>query len=1114
MIPKYFLVGLLFVLVVSAFPQEGLVPSTAQQKRALMVSRQSGLRNAGTSPVPQRYARHGGLPELGPRVKAFASNPASNPIFLVTPEYDSGGLIPTVIAAADLNGDGKLDLVVANSNSNNVSVLIGKGDGTFLLAVSYPTGQFTTSVAIGDLNGDGIADLAVGVGGNVDVLVGNGDGTFQAPVSYDSGQADTPSIAIGDFNHDGKADLAIAHECIDNTCADGAVSILLGNGNGTFQPPATYDSGGEFALFVQAADFNGDGKLDLAVANASSSGNSTDIVGILLGNGDGTFQPAVSYNAAGYGNAFTISLAIGDFNGDGKLDLAVADFGDCGVAKETCPLASINILMGNGDGTFQPVASSFTGSDISAIVAADVNGDGKLDLVLSNFCGDALQGCGDGGTVSILLGNGDGTFQPALDLDGTGGRAVNWLAIGDFDRDGKLDLAMLNQSSLCCTDGSVGILLGNGDGTYQTTTSYPTEAVDASFIDVADFNGDGKLDLAVGSACFDIDDCGNSKVSVLLGNGKGGFLLSGAYEYSGGDFSTFPYVASGDFNHDGKLDLAVLGTNGQTGANYGSGVSVLMGNGDGTFQNPVVYSSGGLYGSWVGVGDFNGDGKLDLALGNGCTDSGCTSGSVSVLLGKGDGTFQAALTNASVGPNVSAAIIGDFNNDGRLDLAVLANNECTSSCPTSVDILLGKGDGTFQPAVPYNTGGTTGVSLLGADLNGDGRADLAVVNSCSPSNDCAAGIVGVLLGNGDGTFLAAVPYTTIQFPYSATLSDVNGDGQTDLVVSTQNSISVMFGNGDGSFQTPTTNYPVPGGGPVAADFNGDGKPDIAVADVETVSVLTNIATGFRYATSAVLTSSANPAALGQSVTFTATVTGVVSGAPTGNVTFNDGGNALGTAAVSAGKATLTTSSLAAGPHTITSSYGGDSTFLASTSPALVETVNVVADFSLASSALSPSAVNPGASSTSAVNVTAVNGFSGSVALACSVSPLPAHAPTCLISPASIAAGTAATLTVNTTAASSAAMRTGSGIFYAVGLPLLGLVLTGFRSRGKNSGRLLFIATISVLFANLMFLVACGGGSSGGGGGGNSGTPAGSYTITVTGVSGASQHSTTATLTVQ
>jgi hypothetical protein len=1055
--------------------------------------------------------------ELQPQRKMTAPPDTATAIFLTALSYDSGGLTPVSIAAGDFNGDGKLDLAVANSGSNNVGVMLGNGDGTYQPVVLYNTGSNTTYVIAADLNGDGVPDLAVGAGSVVSILLGKGDGTFSSAGTFSSGDVDTPSIAAGDFNHDGKMDLAIAHACFGSSCPSGSVSILLGNGDGTFQPPTSYASGGQAASFIQVADFNGDGKLDLALANDTSTSGTADSIGILLGNGDGTFQSAVSYNSGGYGNAFVAGLAIGDFNADGKLDLAMADFGTCGGAKTTCPFGSVNVLLGNGDGTFQPVVSYGVGPDAAYIAAGDVNGDGKPDLVVANYCGVAASACGDEGTVSVLIGNGDGTFQTPIALDTTVGGFAGSLALGDFNRDGKLDVAVANLESLCCTDGSVGVLLGDGDGTYQSTLSFPTLEWEANTVVAGDFNGDGKTDLAVGSNCTDGDSCPKSAVSILLGNGDGTFQWKEAYSYLGGGFDSPSVVAIGDFNRDGKLDLVATGTNGATGTNV-AGVSVLLGNGDGTFQTPVVYSTNGTAASWVGLGDFNGDGKLDLAVANLCSDSSCANGALSILLGNGDGTFQTPITNSSIG-ELNNVLIGDFNNDGKLDLA-MPEFVCTAqSCSFSFIVMLGNGDGTFQPAVTYDTGGITPLAVTAGDFNGDGKPDLAVLNQCTAGNDCTVGIVGVLLGNGDGTFRVPVTYAAIANLDSVTANDFNGDGKLDLLVSGSNSVGLMLGNGDGSFQSPTT-YLVGGGGLVGvADLNGDGKPDVVLPGNETVSILMNVASGFRFTTSTTASTSANPAIAGQSITFTASVTGVGSASPTGTVTFNDGSMSLGTVSLANGRASFTTS-LSAGAHSISIAYSGDSTFLPSLSATFTETVNAAPDFSISSFALTPGSVQPGTSSTSVISIAALNGFNDSVALTCSVTPASAMAPTCSVSPASINAGATATLTVNTTAPVAANASHRFTALYAFLFPILGLVVTGRWFRSPNPKRQRHLGSVILgcfLLAALITSIACGGTGTvpGNKSSGSGGTPAGTYTVTVTGTStGSVQHSVSAMLTVQ
>ncbi len=357
----------------------------------------------------------------------------------------NAGSGPAFVAVGDFNGDGKADLAVANYNTNNVSVLLGKGDGTFQAGVNYNAGSNPYSVAVGDFNGDGKADLAVANNGsnNVSVLLGNGDGTFQAAVNYNAGSF-PQSVAVGDFNGDGKADLAVANYSSNN------VSVLLGLGNGTFQAAVNYNAG-TGPDSVAAGDFNGDGKADLAVANGSSNN-----VSVLLGLGDGTFQAAVNYTA---GTA-PIFLAVGDFNADGKADLAVANYSS----------NNVSVLLGLGNGTFQGAVNYSAGSFPRSVAVGDFNGDGKADLAVAK----AYAGSGN---VSVLLGFGNGTFQAALNYN-AGTNPVS-VAVGDFNGDGGSDLAVANFYSdnvSILLRGAAAIGLSPGSLTFSATQGGPNPA--------------------------------------------------------------------------------------------------------------------------------------------------------------------------------------------------------------------------------------------------------------------------------------------------------------------------------------------------------------------------------------------------------------------------------------------------------------------------------------------------------------------------------------------------------------------------------------------------------------------------------------------------------------
>jgi VCBS repeat protein/HYDIN/CFA65/VesB family protein/centrosomal CEP192-like protein len=666
---------------------------------------------------------------------------------------------PTAAVTADFNGDGKLDLAVANRDDNTVSILLGKPDATFATKVDYPTGSSPKAIVAVDLNGDGKLDLAlVNQGANtVSVLIGNGDGSFQARVDYPTGN-NPVGIVASDFNGDKKLDLAVVNEN-DNT-----VSILLGRGDGTFkaQTAISVDTN---PVALASGDFNGDGKLDLITSNNNQNPifNNNGSVSVLLGGGDGTFKRVDS--DAGYAPG---ALALGDFNRDGILDVVVVDL-----------VTSMSVLLGKGDGTFHPAPASPLSSFVApSILAVDVNHDGKLDLV-----------AGGNGPATTLFGNGDGTFQPPRVFAYLFG---NLLLVAEFNGDSLPDFLFVGSSS------SVSVLLGNGNGTFGASANYnllpvsPSAIMNPAFLTVADFNTDGKADVAVIEPS---DPTG--LIAVVLGKGDGSFglpLSSSIKSVSAGP------MVSGDFNNDGKADIVAF-TGGGSGPRL---LSVFLGNGDGTFQASMDIQAPFNAGTeTLADGDFNGDGKLDLVI---TTSDVNGNESVQILIGKGDGTFQTgagyALPNFFV---FTPIVVGDLNHDGKLDLAA-GNGEF-------VDVLLGNGDGTFQSPVSYDCAHLYITDLKEGDFNGDGKLDLIVTTYDG---------VSVLLGNGDGTLQ---PHIDSSFAGlgSVVVGDFNGDGKLDIA----NPGSVAIGNGDGTFQIPRYLFLTPSAA-AAGDFNSDGITDLVL----------------------------------------------------------------------------------------------------------------------------------------------------------------------------------------------------------------------------------------------------------------------------------------------
>jgi len=358
---------------------------------------------AGVAMIPVTVTNPNSIPNVGTsNIVPFPVNKQTTAVRFGRSDLTSGGGYSPI--AIDLNGDGWLDIVSATMGSNAVSVSMGSGKGKFQTPHLYPTGTQPMAVATGDFNGDGRVDLAVaneggGSGGNVSVLLGNGDGSFQTHVDYAAGSK-PDGVVAADFNGDGTLDLAVANFGSSN------VSILLGNGDGSFQSHVDYGVGSQ-PMSVATGDFNGDGKLDLVLVGGS-------LVSILLGNGDGTFQTATTYTGSS-----PIWVTTGDFNRDGKLDVATAN------GKSN----SISVFRGNGDGTLQPRKDYATPAYAYSLATGDMNGGGKLDLVAGTTTS----------TMAIFFGNGDGTFQNASTY--TTGVSNGALALGDLNNDGRFDVA-------------------------------------------------------------------------------------------------------------------------------------------------------------------------------------------------------------------------------------------------------------------------------------------------------------------------------------------------------------------------------------------------------------------------------------------------------------------------------------------------------------------------------------------------------------------------------------------------------------------------------------------------------------------------------------------------
>jgi len=629
------------------------------------------------------------------------------------------GTDPEAVVVVDVNRDGFLDVVTANRSSNNVTVLINNQLGGLVAGPPIVTGGNTpTDIVTADFNRDGKPDLATAnfSSSSVSVLLGDGSGGFaQAPSSPYAAGATPAGLAVADFNRDSKPDLVAVNEEIP-----GHVNVLLGTGTlGAMGAAAEVATNGLNGTSVAVGDFNRDGKPDAATANLS------DDVSVMLGNGSGALAAGTAIDvAAGGVLANPNGIASADFDGDGNPDLATANTG----------LDSVSVLRGNGAGGFTPDAPIAVGASPWTVVAHDLNGDGKPDLATP-----------DNGASSVTVLNNTTDFQPKNYYAAPAQIAASPpkdVELADFNRDGDLDIALAPFGG---NPNNIGVRLNDGNGGFSSSFAYGAgtgAGNEASGVTSADFDRDGDVDLAV-------TNNGDDTVVILANNGSGIFSTFGAPISLG---AATIGIAHLDVGRDGDEDLVVATS---------SNSVVLTNDGAGNFPGSPSLP-GGSEGRRVVAADLNRDGAPDLAFTSHATDfvHQILSDGGSGFLGVGDfgvGAFPAGIVSADLDRNSGPDLV-NANRDS--DTVSVQLNQLDN--PPSYVLT--------EPAV-----GDGPLDVAAQDLDGNGTVDLAVANSLSQN-------ISVLRGKPGGGYEPQATFTDLgATPSAIAVGDLNGDGDPDLV---------------------------------------------------------------------------------------------------------------------------------------------------------------------------------------------------------------------------------------------------------------------------------------------------------------------------------------------